>query len=1824
MLPLARSSTAKADSTDPTTIAVGLLNNQTYYWHVRSHNAGGDSAWSAAWSFTTVPAIADAPVLSAPSDLSTDIALDGTLEWNAATGADSYTVEIATDNTFNNVVDTQTGLTGTSATPSGLLNSTTYYWRVSAVNTGGSSTSEIWSFTTVPAIADVPTLTAPTNNATDIPLDGTLEWNMVTGADTYSIEIATDATFSTIIDSQSGLTDPTTIAVGLLNNQTYYWHVRSHNAGGDSDWSPAWSFTTVPAIANVPTLAAPTNNATDIALDESLSWSAVTGADSYRVQVSELSDFSTIVLDQSGITGTTATLSGLSNSTTYYWRVLSHNAGGDSAWSAAWSFTTVPAIADAPILSAPLDLSTDVALDETLSWSVVSGVGTYTLEIAADNTFATPVDTQAGLTGTTATPLNLANNTTYYWRVSAVNTGGSSTSEIWSFTTVPAIADVPILTAPANNATDIPLDGTLEWNIVTGADTYSIEIATDATFSTIIDSQSGLTDPTTIAVGLLNNQIYYWHVRSHNAGGDSAWSFPWSFTTVPAVADAPILTAPSDLSTAIALDEILGWDAVTGADSYQVQVSELSDFSTIVLDQSGITGITATLSGLSNSTTYYWRVLSHNAGGDSAWSSPWSFTTVPAIADVPTLTSPTNNATDIALDESLSWSAVTGADSYRVQVSELSDFSTTVLDQSGITGTTAILSGLSNSTTYYWRVLSHNAGGDSLWSSTWSFTTVPGIADAPVLSAPSDLSTDVALDGSLEWNATTGADSYTVEIATDNTFNNLVDTQTGLTGITATPAGLLNNQTYYWHVRSHNAGGDSAWSAAWSFTTVPAIADVPTLTAPINNATDIALDESLSWSAVTGADSYWVQVSELIDFSTTVLDQSGITGTIALLSGFSNSTTYYWRVLSHNAGGDSAWSAAWSFTTVPAIADAPILTAPLDLSTEIALDGTLEWNAATGADSYIVEIATDNTFNNVVDTQNSLTGTSATPSGLLNSTTYYWRVSAVNAGGSSISETWSFTTVPAIADVPTLTAPSNLSTDIALDGALEWNMVTGADTYSIEIATDATFSTIIDSQSGLTDLTTIAAGLLNNQTYYWHVRSHNAGGDSAWSGAWSFTTVPAIADAPVLSAPLDLSTDIALNGTLEWNAATGADSYTVEIATDNTFNNVVDTQTGLTGTSATPSGLLNSTTYYWRVSAVNTGGSSTSEIWSFTTVPAIADVPTLTAPTNNATDIPLDGTLEWNMVTGADTYSIEIATDATFSTIIDSQSGLTDLTTIPAGLLNNETYYWHVLSHNAGGDSAWSAAWSFTTVPAIADVPTLTAPSNNATDIALDESLSWNAVTGADSYRVQVSELSDFSTIVLDQSGITGTTATLSGLSNSTTYYWRVLSHNAGGDSAWSAAWSFTTVPAIADVPTLTAPTNTATDIPLDGTLEWTPATGADTYQVQVSASIDFSTNVLDQSGITGTTTTLSGLSNSITYYWRVLSHNAGGDSPWSSTWSFTTIPAIADAPILSAPSDLSTDIALDGTLEWNAAIGADSYTVEIATDNTFNNVVDTQTGLTGTSATPSGLLNSTTYYWRVSAVNTGGSSTSGIWSFTTVPAIADVPTLTAPTNTATDIALDESLSWDAVTGADSYRVQVSELSDFSTTVLDQSGITGTTATLSGLSNSITYYWRVLSHNAGGDSAWSAAWSFTTVPAIADVPALSAPSDLSTDVALDESLSWNAVTGADSYRVQVSELSDFSTTVLDQSGITGTTATLSGLSNSTTYYWRVLSHNAGGDSLWSAAWSFTTVPAIADAPVLSAPSDLSTDVALDGSLEWNAATGADSYTVEIATDNTLQ
>ncbi len=119
-----------------------------------------------------------------------------------------------------------------------------------------------------------------------------------------------------------------------------------------------------------------------------------------------------------------------------------------------------------------------------------------------------------------------------------------------------------------------------------------------------------------------------------------------------------------------------------GADSYKVQVSDDAGFSTFIIDQSGITETTVNVTGLSNDTQYYWRVLATNSAGDSNWSAPFNFTTLPNIAGVPVLVSPSDNSTNQSLTPTLSWNAVTGADSYKVQVSEDPGFATFIIDQS--------------------------------------------------------------------------------------------------------------------------------------------------------------------------------------------------------------------------------------------------------------------------------------------------------------------------------------------------------------------------------------------------------------------------------------------------------------------------------------------------------------------------------------------------------------------------------------------------------------------------------------------------------------------------------------------------------------------------------------------------------------------------------------------------------------------------------------------------------------------------------------------------------------------------------------------------------------------------------------------------------------------------------------------------------------------------------------------------------------------------------------------------------------------------------------
>jgi hypothetical protein len=119
-----------------------------------------------------------------------------------------------------------------------------------------------------------------------------------------------------------------------------------------------------------------------------------------------------------------------------------------------------------------------------------------------------------------------------------------------------------------------------------------------------------------------------------------------------------------------------------------------------------------------------------------------------------------------------------------------------------------------------------------------------------------------------------------------------------------------------------------------------------------------------------------------------------------------NGTTYYWQVTAKNAAG-STRGAVSSFTTIvaaPAVVSSPN---PADGAAGVARNPTLTWSAA-GATSYDVRFGTTNPPPQVAT---GVTAAAYTPAALDPGTTYYWQVTAKNAGGSTSGATWSFTTV---------------------------------------------------------------------------------------------------------------------------------------------------------------------------------------------------------------------------------------------------------------------------------------------------------------------------------------------------------------------------------------------------------------------------------------------------------------------------------------------------------------------------------------------------------------------------------------------------------------------------------------------------------------------------------------------------------------------------------------------------------------------------------------------------------------------------------------------
>ena len=485
--------------------------------------------------------------------------------------------------------------------------------------------------------------------------------------------------------------------------------------------------------------------------------------------------------------------------------------------------------------------------------------------------------------------------------------------------------------------------------------------------------------------------------------------------------------------------------------------------------------------------------------------------------------------------------------------------------------------------------------------------------------------------------------------------------------------------------------------------------------------------------------------------------------------------------------------------------------------------------------------------------------------------------------------------------------------------------------------------------------------------------------------------------------------------------------------------------------------------------------------------------------------------------------------------------------------------------------------------------PQLIFPSNGSTGVSTAPTFSWNTSPGAATYRLQISTDSVFAKVFFDSSGIQELFMAGPALGAGQRFFWRVNALNPiTGSGTYSPPWSFTTSTSLPLAPILLAPPNGSTDVQINPVLQWNPAPGAASYHLQVSTSVGFINNFFDQVGITATSQQISGLARSTTYYWRLNATNGQGQSgPYSGAWILTTVPPPPSPPVLISPLSGSTGTSRTPTLTWNAVSGATSYRLQVAPDTGFTPLTLDSSGITGTSRTITGLSASTTYYWRVSATNAGGSGAfSTPWRFVTVPLPPPPPVLASPPNGATGLPTNVTISWNATSGAISYRLQIAPDSGFASLTYDSSGITTTSRAIGGLTANTTYYWRVSASNAGGSGSFSTSWRFTTQIALPATPALLSPLNGSSDISLNPVLGWSATAGATSYRLQVSQDSLFQTTAFDDSTITTTSRQVGQLSYGTLFHWRVHAKNLAGASGYSSPWRFTTVQAT---PTLSVP-----------------------------------
>lgn len=279
-----------------------------------------------------------------------------------------------------------------------------------------------------------------------------------------------------------------------------------------------------------------------------------------------------------------------------------------------------------PILVSPANNYENLMDSGVFTWKVSKNAVSYSIEFSLENNFSDIYETYTS----NDTILNVQNTglngeTSYYWRVRAVNIAGySAYSDVRKVKTgYPAS---PEFVYPGDNELNVPLKPEFEFSITENVDSLQLQVTKGGTgfniINMVIDTVFAKSNKLIPEKELYRYSTFYAKVRASNEFGYGKWSNIIKFKTLyPVPAVTQIISPKNNTGLKEDIEKIeFIWNKAEGASYYKFQISENPDFSTTIKDESIYTGEKYDYYYPPKKKWLYARVAGKNIGGYAPWS----------------------------------------------------------------------------------------------------------------------------------------------------------------------------------------------------------------------------------------------------------------------------------------------------------------------------------------------------------------------------------------------------------------------------------------------------------------------------------------------------------------------------------------------------------------------------------------------------------------------------------------------------------------------------------------------------------------------------------------------------------------------------------------------------------------------------------------------------------------------------------------------------------------------------------------------------------------------------------------------------------------------------------------------------------------------------------------------------------------------------------------------------------------------------------------------------------------------------------------------------